>query len=47
MERVEQDTERDFFMTPDQAKEYGLIDDIITATSPAAQEVVGAGSAVR
>lgn len=47
IERVEQDTERDFFMTPDQAKEYGLIDDIITATTPAAQEVVGAGSASR
>jgi ATP-dependent Clp protease protease subunit len=47
MERVEQDTERDFFMTPDQAKEYGLIDDIITASSPAAQEAVGAGSARR
>ncbi len=47
IERVEQDTERDFFMTPDQAKEYGLIDDIIVASSPAAQEVVGAGSASR
>ncbi len=45
--RVEQDTERDFFMTPEQAKEYHLIDDIITASSPAAQEVVGAGSGAR
>ena len=47
LERVEQDTERDFFMTPNQAKEYGLIDDIITASSPAAQEAVGAGSSSR
>ena len=47
IERVEQDTERDFFMTPDQAKDYGLIDDIITASTPAAKEVVGAGSASR
>ena len=31
VERVTQDTERDFFMTPEQAKEYGLIDDIISA----------------
>ena len=29
LERVQQDTDRDFFMTPVQAKEYGLIDDII------------------
>lgn len=29
LERIQQDTDRDFFMTPDQAKEYGLIDDII------------------
>ncbi|MGH7910291.1 MAG: ATP-dependent Clp endopeptidase proteolytic subunit ClpP [Candidatus Dormibacteraceae bacterium] len=47
LERVEQDTERDFFMTPEQAKEYGLIDDIITATAPAAQEALGAGSTSR
>ena len=32
VERVQQDTERDFFMTPEQAKAYGLIDDIILAT---------------
>jgi ATP-dependent Clp protease, protease subunit len=31
VERVSQDTERDFFMTPEQAKEYGLVDDIISA----------------
>ncbi len=29
IERVQQDTDRDFFMTPEQAKAYGLIDDII------------------
>ena len=29
LERIQQDTDRDFFMTPQQAKEYGLIDDII------------------
>ena len=29
IERIEKDTERDFFMTAHQAKEYGLIDNII------------------
>ena len=30
MERIQQDTERDFFMSADKAKEYGLIDSVIT-----------------
>ena len=29
IERVQQDTERDYFLTPESAKAYGLIDDII------------------
>ncbi|MBD3306407.1 ATP-dependent Clp endopeptidase proteolytic subunit ClpP [candidate division KSB3 bacterium] len=29
LERIQVDTDRDFFMTPDQAREYGLIDEII------------------
>jgi ATP-dependent Clp protease protease subunit len=29
LERVEKDTDRDFFMTPHQAKEYGLVDEVI------------------
>jgi len=29
--RIEKDVERDFFMTPDQAKEYGIIDDVLTS----------------
>lgn len=32
LERIQQDTDRDFFMTPEQAKEYGIIDDIILRT---------------
>ncbi|PIE34074.1 ATP-dependent Clp endopeptidase, proteolytic subunit ClpP [candidate division KSB3 bacterium] len=28
-EQIQQDTDRDYFMVPDQAKEYGLIDEII------------------
>ena len=31
LEKVQLDTERDFFMTPDQGKAYGIIDDIIQA----------------
>ena len=30
IERVERDTERDFYMTAEEAKEYGLIDEVIT-----------------
>ncbi|MEO3947031.1 ATP-dependent Clp endopeptidase proteolytic subunit ClpP [Gorillibacterium sp. CAU 1737] len=29
IEKVEKDTDRDYFMTPEQAKEYGLIDRVI------------------
>lgn len=32
IERIRQDTERDFFMSGDAAKEYGLIDEVITRT---------------
>jgi ATP-dependent Clp protease protease subunit len=30
LERIENDTDRDHFMGPGEAKEYGLIDDVIT-----------------
>ncbi len=30
MERINQDTERDFYMSGEQAKEYGLVDEVIT-----------------
>jgi ATP-dependent Clp protease protease subunit len=29
MENIRRDTDRDFFMSPEQAKEYGLIDEVI------------------
>jgi ATP-dependent Clp protease protease subunit len=32
MERIARDSDRDFFMTPSQAKEYGIIDDVIGRT---------------
>ena len=33
LDRIQHDTERDFFMNPDEAKEYGIIDNIIAPTS--------------
>jgi hypothetical protein len=29
MEKIQQDTDRDFFMTAEQAKEYGIVDEVI------------------
>jgi ATP-dependent Clp protease protease subunit len=29
VEKIERDVERDYIMNPDQAKEYGMIDEII------------------
>ncbi len=30
LEKIQKDTERDYFMSADEAKEYGIIDDILT-----------------
>jgi ATP-dependent Clp protease protease subunit len=53
IEKIERDTERDFFMSAEEAKGYGIIDDIILSTArpsdPAAKdgrlELSTAGSA--
>jgi ATP-dependent Clp protease, protease subunit len=34
VEKIVQDTDRDYFMSAEEAKEYGLIDEIITTTEP-------------
>ena len=34
MEKIEKDSERDFFMNGEQAKEYGLIDEVIFKKAP-------------
>lgn len=31
LEKIEKDTDRDFYLTPEEAKEYGLIDEVIRA----------------
>src|SRR5262245_15914052 len=36
LERVERDTDRDYFLSPEEAIEYGLIDGVIGAVSPEA-----------
>lgn len=38
VKRIESDTDRDFFMTAEQAKEYGIIDDILKASSGQSKE---------
>jgi len=49
MERIQRDTDRDFFMTPEQAKDYGIVDQVISTkpTTKAVSEPValaGAGT---
>lgn len=40
-EKIAQDTDRDFYLTPEQAVEYGLVDEILGKSEPAAN---GSGS---
>lgn len=40
LERIERDTDRDNFMTPEQAKEYGLIDQVISKKPQSAMAAV-------
>lgn len=45
LDKIETDTDRDFFMSADEAKEYGLIDQVIyKQNQPDADEAVVAGS---
>ncbi len=30
LDKVEKDTDRDFYMNPEEAKKYGIVDDVIT-----------------
>ncbi|MER3434002.1 MAG: ATP-dependent Clp endopeptidase, proteolytic subunit ClpP [Leptolyngbya sp. ERB_1_1] len=40
LERIEQDTERDFFMSAEEAKEYGLVDQVIDRRPSAVRPAV-------
>lgn len=42
IERIEEDTERDFFMSSEEAKDYGLIDQVIKRSPSATRAVVAA-----
>lgn len=33
LEKIQADTERDYFMSPEEAKEYGIVDDVIYSVS--------------
>jgi ATP-dependent Clp protease, protease subunit len=42
LEKVAKDTDRDFVMSAEEAKEYGLIDEVITTREPASVAAAGA-----
>ena len=44
IEQIERDMERDFFMSAEEAKAYGLIDTVITQSPEMIQELAGAGA---
>jgi len=41
LERVEKDSDRDFFMSPEEAKEYGLVDEVILSRDLARRQAEG------
>jgi len=41
LERVEKDSDRDFFMSPEEAKQYGLVDEVITSRELAKRSAEG------
>jgi len=43
-DKIARDTDRDFYMSPEQAKEYGLIDEVLGKPVPAAVVAAQAGS---
>jgi ATP-dependent Clp protease protease subunit len=45
IERIHRDTERDFYMSPDEAREYGMIDAVCTARSTRAAPSPNGGPA--
>ena len=47
LERIARDTDRDFFMTAEQAKEYGIVDQVIVSHTPVLRTAAAAGDGRR
>lgn len=47
IERIAKDTDRDFFMTAEQAKEYGIVDQVILSHAPVLRTAAGAADGRR
>jgi ATP-dependent Clp protease, protease subunit len=47
VERIAKDTDRDFFMTAEQAKEYGIVDQVIVSHAPVLRAAGAAGDGRR
>ncbi len=47
IERIAKDTDRDFFMTAEQAKEYGIVDQVIVSHTPVLRAAAGAADGRR
>jgi ATP-dependent Clp protease protease subunit len=47
LDRISKDTDRDFFMTAEQAKEYGIVDQVIVSHAPVLRAAVAAGDGRR
>ena len=47
LDRISKDTDRDFFMTAEQAKEYGIVDQVIVSHAPVLRAAAAAGDGRR
>ena len=47
VEQIEKDTDRDFFMSAEQAKEYGIVDQVIDSQAPVLRAAAAAGDGRR
>jgi ATP-dependent Clp protease protease subunit len=47
VDRIAKDTDRDFFMTAEQAKEYGIVDQVIVSHAPVLRAAQAAGDGRR
>jgi ATP-dependent Clp protease protease subunit len=45
MDKIEHDTDRDFWLNPQEAKDYGLIDEVLAVRTPSAELATANGKA--